>query len=39
MFRVFTLKIWNMLILKKDAGDFFIFFSGIKKLGQPLCYN
>jgi len=29
----------HMDFKKKKHRPFFIFFSGIKKLGQPICYN
>lgn len=40
VFRVFTLRIWNTLVLqKKNAGRIFNFLWRIKKLGHTFCYN
>lgn len=40
MFRVSTLRIWNMpVLIKKNTTAFFAFLWRIKKLGHPFCYN
>lgn len=40
VFRVSTLKIWNMpILIKKSIGAFSAFLWTIKKLGHLFCYN